>query len=111
MSLKEVTFACGYAQYTTTSSAFTLNTAPDTGGTFNSQAAGNNGQQPNAVLMQAEAANIRWRGDDVDPTTTVGNILYAGTTMLYDGPLNRIRFIQATAGAILNVQYLYGGAG
>jgi hypothetical protein len=111
MALKEVTSVLGYAQYTTTGSAFTLNTAPDTGGTFNSQAADNNGQQPNAVLMQAEAQNLRWRGDDVAPTTTVGNILYAGTTLLYDGPLNRIRFIAATGGGILNVQYLYGGAG
>ncbi len=107
MALKETTNACGYVQYATTTPAFTLNTAPSTGDTFNNQSLGNNGQQPSAAFLQAEGQNIRWRGDDVDPSATVGNILYVGQTLLYDGPLNRIRFLQTTSGAILNVQYLY----
>ncbi len=111
MAFKETTNAVGYAQYTTTSSAFGLNDAPDEGEIFNDQSLDNNGQQPNAILMSAETANVRWRGDNVDPTGSVGMILYAGTTMLYDGPLNRIRFIADAEGAILNVQYLYGGSG
>ncbi len=110
MGIKETAHAFGYAQYVTTTPAFGLNDAPTTGAKFQDQSTGEWANQPNAILMQAEAQNIRWRGDNVDPTATVGNILYVGQTLCYDGELNRIRFIQATSGAILNVQYLYGGS-
>ena len=109
MAIKEVAFAFGYAQYTSTSSAFGLNTAPDTGDTFAAQQTSLWPNQPNAILMQAEGANIRWRGDNVDPTGSVGMQLLNGQSMVYDGPLDRIRFIQDAEGAVLNVQYLYGG--
>lgn len=62
------------------------------------------------VLIQAEAQNVRWRDDGVDPTSSVGTILAAGSTLEYAAaPLTRIRFIESTSGAKLNVTY-YGDA-
>ena len=58
------------------------------------------------VLIQAEAAGVRWRDDGVAPTATVGMILAAGQTFQYTTPdFTRIQFIQMSAGAILNVAY------
>lgn len=70
-----------------------------------------NSVKPNAVLMQAEAQNIRWRPDGVAPTTTVGMRLLSTALepYYYDGPLDRLRFIEAAASAILNIVYLEDG--
>lgn len=59
------------------------------------------------VLLRAETADVRWRDDGTDPTATVGQLLKAGDTFMfeYGGNLSAIKFIQATAGAILNASY------
>ncbi len=82
----------GVQQYTSTGTAFALSSIP----------AG-----ARIALIQAEAQTIRWRDDGTAPTPTVGMNLPVGPTLEYDGDLTAIRFIAATAGAILNVAF-YG---
>ena len=48
---------------------------------------------------------MRWRDDDVSPTSTVGMPLAAGVTLQYDGDLTKIRFIEQAASAKLNITY------
>jgi len=58
------------------------------------------------VMIQAEAQNVRYRADNVNPTATVGMLLAAGechTLNLGEGKISEIKVIQAVAGAILNV--------
>jgi hypothetical protein len=67
--------------------------------------------KPNAVLMQADTQAVRWRPDAVAPTAAIGMILPNALTigappLYYDGDLASLRFIQAVAGAVLNVTYL-----
>jgi hypothetical protein len=54
-------------------------------------------------------ATVRWRDGGTDPlrfpTATVGMPLPPDTTLRYDGPLADLRFIQVSAGAVLNVLY------
>ena len=60
----------------------------------------------NAMLMQAETQNIRWRDDGANPTTTVGTLLLtAQPPAMYSSNLSAIKFIDATAGGILNVAF------
>ena len=60
------------------------------------------------VLLQAEAQNIRYRDDGVDPTATVGMLLIANTIYeLSVAQIARMKFIQAAASAILNITF-YG---
>ena len=59
------------------------------------------------ALIQAWGQNVRWRDDGTDPTTTVGMILAAGTSMPYYGDVKAIRFIETTASAELNVSVYY----
>jgi hypothetical protein len=63
------------------------------------------GQKPTMVVVTAEAQTIRWRDDGTSPTATIGMPLAAGSSMNYDGDLNNIQFIQATAGGILNCAF------
>jgi hypothetical protein len=63
------------------------------------------GTAPNFVMIVAEAQAVRWRDDGVDPTTTVGMPLAVGATLLYDGDLNKIRFIAQVAGGIINSSF------
>ncbi|WP_186126361.1 hypothetical protein [Burkholderia gladioli] len=79
----------GYQQVTSTGTAFAL--APPAGSRI--------------ALIQAEAQALRWRDDGTAPTTTVGMLLNAPNSVEYDGNLSALRFIAATAGAILNVTY------
>lgn len=58
------------------------------------------------VMIQAEAQNLRYRVDGVDPTGTVGMILAAGechTLNVGDGNIGNIKVIQSVAGGKLNV--------
>ena len=58
------------------------------------------------VMIQAEAVNVRYRADGVDPTTTVGVLLAAGechTLNVGEGNISNIKVIGAAANAILNV--------
>ena len=89
MGLKSTTNCLGYQQITSLSSSTAL-TVPD-GATL--------------ALIVPEAQTVRWRDDGVAPTSSVGMPVVANSSMNYDGDLKKIRFIAATAGAILNVSY------
>jgi hypothetical protein len=59
------------------------------------------------VRLQAEAQNVRMRTDETAPTASVGEILYATDPPTeYFGDLSKLRFIEETASAKLNVTYL-----
>lgn len=97
MTLKAVTSCIGYQQITSLSAAAGLTVpAVDKNG---------NKQQPTFALIIAETKDVRWRDDGTDPTASVGMPIAAGAYFNYDGDLNRIRFIQQTATAKLNVSY------
>jgi hypothetical protein len=65
----------------------------------------------NAMLMQAETQNIRWRDDGANPTTTVGMLLVSGQPpVMFTGQLSAIRFIDAVANGILNVAFYRSGS-
>ena len=89
MGLKSTTVCLGYQQITSLSSATAL-TVP-TGAT--------------AALIVASTQAIRWRDDGTNPTASVGMPVTVDTYFSYDGDLNRIRFIEQTSGAVLNVSY------
>lgn len=96
----------GYAQYTTTASAFGLNTAPDHGtATLASTGA-------TIVEIAVEAQGVRFRDDGNNPTASVGMPLSAGTIVEFSGAaqLAALKFIQQVSGTILNVSY-YAPAG
>ena len=58
------------------------------------------------VRLQAETQNVRMRTDETAPTSSVGEILYATDPPTeYFGDLSKLRFIEATASAKLNVTY------
>lgn len=57
------------------------------------------------ALIGAEDVSVRWRDDGTDPTDSVGMVLAAGASMLYDGSLSAIRFIETAASAKLNISY------
>lgn len=89
MGLKSTTVCLGYQQITGLSSAQAL-TVP-VGATM-------------AVIIP-ETQGIRWRDDGTNPTASVGMPIAAGSILSYDGDLKRVRFIEQTASAILNVSY------
>jgi hypothetical protein len=61
------------------------------------------------VRVQAETQNVRMRTDGTAPTSSVGEILYSGDPPTeYFGDLSKVRFIEATASAKLNVTYIRG---
>ena len=97
INLKAITTRLGYQQITGLSTVKSL-TVPQTD---------LNGLRcvPTIAIITAETQGVRWRDDDVDPTTTVGMPLSAGVTLQYDGDLNKIKFIQQVAGAIIDVTY------
>lgn len=97
INLKAITSCIGYEQITSLSTLTALN-APSTDA---------NGLlcKPSFALITCETAAVRWRDDGGAPTASVGMPLAAGVTLQYDGDLSRIRFIQQTAGAKLNISY------
>jgi hypothetical protein len=97
LSLKAITSRLGYEQISSLASATSL-TVP----TRNLDGLS---CRPTIALITPETQAVRWRDDDVDPTSTVGMPLAAGVTLQYDGDLTKIRFIEQTAGAKLNVTY------
>jgi hypothetical protein len=97
MNIKAVTTCLGYQQITDLSSAVGLTVptlAPD----------GSN-QKPTFALIICETQGVRWRDDGTAPTASVGMPLAAGVPLQYDGDLNKIKFIQQSASAKLNVSY------
>lgn len=97
LSLKTVTVTLGYQQITSLSSSTGL-TIPTT------DAFGNN-IKPLIALITPETQGVRWRDDGVAPTASVGMPLAAGVTLSYDGDLTKLRFIEQTASAKLNISY------
>lgn len=61
--------------------------------------------QPSLAVIQCTVNNVRWRDDGGTPDSTTGMVLVVGDTLYYDGDLPRIKFIQAAAGAKLDVTY------
>lgn len=57
------------------------------------------------ATIQAETQAVRWRDDGTNPTSSVGMTIPAGGELLYEGQLARLRFIEATASAKLNITY------
>jgi hypothetical protein len=97
LNLKSITSTMGYQQITSLSSstALTVPTKTQLG----------LAATPAIALITPETQAVRWRDDGVAPTATVGMPLAAGVTLQYDGDISRIRFIEQTAGAKLNVTY------
>lgn len=60
------------------------------------------------AVLRCETQNVRYRDDGVDPTATVGQLMITTDALLvYTGQLARIKFIEATTSAKLNICY-YG---
>jgi hypothetical protein len=59
----------------------------------------------NFALIVAEAQDVRWLDNGQTPTASYGMLLKAGTIFQYDGDLNKIKFIEVTSGAKVNVSY------
>lgn len=97
LTLKAVTTRLGYQQITSLSASTGL-TVPSVD--LNGLAC-----KPSIAIITAETQAVRWRDDDVAPTATVGMPLAAGSTLQYDGDLSKIRFIEQTASAKINVTY------
>jgi hypothetical protein len=89
MGLKSTTVCLGYQQITSLSAATGL-TIP---------------QGTTLALIVPETQNVRWRDDGTNPTASVGMPIFVGASLSYDGDLSRIRFIESTAGATLNISY------
>jgi len=89
MGLKSTTICLGYQQITSLSSAAGL--TPPQGATL--------------ALIVPETQAIRWRDDGTNPTGSVGMPVAAGSYLSYDGDLNRVKFIEQSASAKLNVSY------
>jgi hypothetical protein len=89
MGLKNTTVCLGYQQLTSLSASTGL-TVPS-GATL--------------ALIVPETQNVRWRDDGTAPTASVGMPIFVGASLSYDGDLNRIRFIEETASAKLNISY------
>lgn len=89
MGLKSTTVCLGYQQITSLSAATGL-TVP---------------QGATLALIVPETQNVRWRDDGTNPTASVGMPIFVGASLSYDGDFNKIRFIETTASATLNVSY------
>lgn len=97
-TLKAITSCLGYQQLETLSSAVGLTVPtrdPVTGLTA----------KANFALITPETQGVRWRDDGTAPTASVGMPLAAGVTLQYDGDLSKIKFIEQTASAKLNISY------
>ncbi len=63
------------AQYTTTTPAFSLTTAPDSGTALPATDPSAVGNRPQAVLLQATTHDIRFTVDGSTPTSSYGMLL------------------------------------
>lgn len=97
MNVKAITTCMGYQQITDLSSAVGLTVPVRTPDGMTSKA--------NFALIICETQNVRWRDDGISPEAGVGMLLVAGTPLQYDGDLNKIKFIETTGSAKLNISY------
>jgi len=97
--LKEISCIYGYQQITSLSASTGL-TVPVRNelGTIGS---------PVQAFIKVSGQAVRFRDDGVAPTASVGFPLAVGETLVYDGDLNRIKFIESAASASLDIVY-YG---
>ena len=95
--VKVVTTCFGYQQISTLSSA--------TGLTVPAMAPDGLNAKPVFALIVAEGAPVRWRDDGTAPTASVGMPLAVGVPFQYDGDLTKIKFIEQSASAKLNISY------
>jgi len=96
MSKDKITVCLGYQQVAAAGTVAAFNLTPP---------ANRQGLSPTWCLIQAETQALRYRDDGQDPTTSVGMLIPAGTTLEYTGNVLGIRLINATAGAIANISY------
>jgi hypothetical protein len=97
LGLKAITSRLGYQQITSLSSATSL-TVP----TVDKQGLA---CKPSIAIIVAETQAVRWLDDDSTLSSTRGMPLATGVAFVYDGDLTKIKFIEQTAGAVLNVSY------
>ena len=97
MNIKAITTCFGYQQITTLTASVGL--------TIPVRAPDGLNAKPVFALIIAEGAPVRWRDDGTAPTASVGMPLAVGVPLQYDGDLTKIRFIQQSASAILNISY------
>lgn len=57
------------------------------------------------AIIQAEVADVRWLDTVGNPSSSFGMVLYATADILYAGNLTDLKFIQRSAGAILNITF------
>jgi hypothetical protein len=98
INLKAITSCLGYQQIASLSTAQAL-TVPSL-----DPVSGLN-LKPTLALITPESVGVRWRDDGVAPTGAIGMPLAAGVTLQYDGDLSKIRFIEQSASAKLNISY------
>lgn len=98
INLKAITSCLGYQQISSLSTAVGL-TVPS-----KDPVTGLN-VMPTIALITPETQGVRWRDDGTDPTATVGMPLAAGVTLQYDGDLRKIKFVEQTASAKINISY------
>ena len=98
INLKAITSCMGYQQISSLSSATGL-TVPEVNPVRGLKA------MPTIALITPETNKVRWRDDGTNPTASVGMPLAAGVTLQYDGDLKKIKFIEQTASAKINISY------
>lgn len=86
--------ALGYQQITSLSASTALTIAQD-----------ENSRNAGRAIISPETQNVRWRDDGVAPTASVGYLLAVGSELDYSGSLDKLRFIETTASAKLNICY------
>ena len=94
--IKDVTSILGYQQFTAAASTALTVPVRDINGLSST---------PTVAIIVPEGQGVRWRDDGTAPTASVGMPLAAGSVLVYDGDLTRIRFIQQAATATINVSY------
>jgi hypothetical protein len=97
INLKAITSRLGYQQITSLTAATAL-TVPQTD--LNGLSC-----KPSIAMIVAEGAAVRWRDDDVNPTASIGMPLSTGVMLQYDGDITKIKFIEQSASAKLNIIY------
>jgi len=95
---KEITSCMGYQQIVGAAASTAL-TIPRIDPVTGLQA------MPVQAVIICDGAGIRWRDDNTAPTASVGMPISVGTVFVYDGDLTRLRIIQQSATATINVAY------
>lgn len=94
---------CGYGRWAgvLNASLCNLESAPTSG-----KKASTCKGKPARIWIQPETKDIRWTDDpDVDPTTVIGNLLQAGSTLEYSGALGNFRWTETSASAVVNITF------